>query len=75
MALVNIEAERERQQMTKEQLAQILGVSRRTLYGWCAEGRDVPSSQLVKMSHLFGCSIDYLLGLDEDRLPNRDKAS
>lgn len=75
MALVNIEAERERHQMTKEQLAHTLGVSRRTLYGWCAKGCDVPSSQLIKMSHLFGCTIDYLLGLDENRLPKHKAVS
>lgn len=75
MILVNIEAERERHQMTKEQLASRLGISRRTLFGWCSEGRDIPSSQLVRMSHLFGCSIDYLLGLDEVRIPTNYKAS
>lgn len=44
-----------------EELAQMLGVSRKTLYNWTANG-NIPSSALVRMADIFQCSIDYLLG-------------
>lgn len=63
--LVNIEAERARKQMTKEEISNILGISPRTYYNWVTEEKDIPSSALVKMSKLFKTSIDYLLADSE----------
>ena len=54
----NIEAERARNGMTLEQLANILGVTRKTVYNWIAKG-DIPQSKLESMSEVFHCSIDY----------------
>lgn len=59
--LNNIEAERVRNQMSKEKLAQKLGVSLRTYYNWINEDTDVPSSALLKMSSIFNVEIGYLL--------------
>lgn len=59
--LNNIEAERVRNRMTKESLANHLGVSVKTYYNWINEDTDVPSSALIKMSKIFGTKIDYLL--------------
>lgn len=59
--LNNIEAERVRNRMTKESLANYLGVSVKTYYNWINEDTDVPSSALIKMSKIFGTKIDYLL--------------
>lgn len=61
MKYPNIEAERARHGFSAEELARTLGVSRKTLYNWIASG-SIPASALVKMSELFECSIDYLLG-------------
>ena len=59
--LNNIEAERARNRMTKESLANQLGVSAKTYYNWINEDTDIPSSALIEMSKIFGTKIDYLL--------------
>lgn len=63
---INIDIERVRLRMSYADLAEKLGVNRRTIYEWIT-GSNIPVGQLVKMSELFGCSIDYLLGLTEVR--------
>ncbi len=56
----NIEAERARKGMTKEELANALGVDRKTLRKWVNGGR-IPAAKLSEMADLFKCSTDYLL--------------
>lgn len=51
--LVNIEAERARKQMSKEETAKRLGVSTKTYYNWINESVDIPSSKLLEMSRFF----------------------
>lgn len=58
----NIEAERARAQLTTEVTAKYLGVTRKTFQMWCKNGK-IPATALIKLSALFGCSTDYLLGL------------
>lgn len=59
--LVNIEAERVRKQLTKEDLSAKLNVSLKTYYNWINEERDVPSKKLKQMALIFGTSMDYLM--------------
>lgn len=61
--LVNVEAERARQGMTKEATAKTLGVSQKSYVAYVKEERPIPSDTLIKMAQLFGKSTDYLLGL------------
>lgn len=61
----NIEAERAKVQLTRTKTAQYLGVTRKTFSEWCKNGR-IPATALIKLSVLFGCSIDYLLGLTDN---------
>lgn len=61
----NIEAERGRLKMSQEYLAKMLDVSPRTLTNWLSGKTDISVSALVKMSKLFHCTVDYLLGLDD----------
>ncbi len=63
-SFANIEAERARKGLTNSQLAAAVGVSRGTLYQWMLKG-DMPASVLIKMSHIFGKSTDYLLGIEQ----------
>ena len=56
----NIEAERARKGLTKEELASILGVDRKTLRKWVNSG-NIPTNKLAEMAMFFGCSTDYLL--------------
>lgn len=65
--LVNIEAERARKQMSKEETAKRLGISTKTYYNWINESVDIPSSKLLEMSRFFGTSMEYLLGLNDER--------
>lgn len=59
--LRNIEAERVRNGLTKEELAVKLNVSTKTYYNWLNEETDVPSSALLRMAKMFGTDVDYLL--------------
>ena len=61
MKYPNIEAERARIGMSREILAEKLGVTRKTVFNWMESG-NIPLGKLIDMADLFGCSIDYLLG-------------
>ena len=65
--LVNIEAERARKQMTKEELAKKIAITTKTYYNWINESVDIPSSKLYAMANLFDVSMEYLLGLTNVR--------
>lgn len=58
---MNIEAERARKGMTKEELSKELGVSTKTYYNWINGERPIPNTALSKMKKIFGVKIDYLL--------------
>lgn len=60
MKYPNINAERARNNLSLDELANRLGVSRKTIYNWTNNG-NIPQWALIKMSELFGKSIDYLL--------------
>ena len=75
--LVNVEAERVRNQFTKEEMAEKLGVSVKTYYNWINEERDVPSKKLKQMAVLFGTTMDYLVegctGVDDIYSAGKEK--
>lgn len=58
--------ERLRADISQEELAQKLGVQRRTIMRW-EGGGSIPSQKVKDMAKLFGCSADYLLGLTDSR--------
>lgn len=68
---LNIEAERARKRLTKEELARKLGISVRTYYNWINGETDIPGSALLKMAKMFNVSIEYLL--EEQKIPTKDK--
>lgn len=70
--LNNIEAERARHQMTKEDIAKAFGVTAKTYYNWITEKTDVPSSALIKMGQMFDVTIDYLLSGAEGAIARED---
>ena len=59
----NIEAERGRLQMTKEELSKRLHISSKTYLSYVRGDTPIPSDILLEMSKLFHCSTDYLLGI------------
>ena len=63
---VNIEVERVRHQLNKEELSKKLGITSRTYANYVRGERPIPSDVLIKMALMFHCTADYLLGLDAD---------
>ena len=61
MKYPNINAEMARNGMNRGALAEKMGVSRKTVYNWLTLGR-IPMNVMVKLSELFDCSVDYLIG-------------
>lgn len=57
----NIEAERGRKQLTKENMAKVLGISSKTYLSYIRGERPIPSDKLLKMAQMFHCTTDYLL--------------
>ena len=53
----------------REQFANLLQVHPNTIQNWENEDTDVPASYLIQMRDIFGCSIDFLLGVSEYRNP------
>lgn len=68
---VNIEAERVRNRMTKEELAKKLGISLKTYYNWLDEENDISSKKLFEMSKMFGVTMEYLLESYQDASDER----
>ena len=67
MMFNSIEADRARNGMSKEELATQIGISVKTYYNWLNGVNPIPSTALIKMSDIFGVTIDYLLNRDEQR--------
>lgn len=67
MVLPIIEAERIKHRMSRDELAMTLGVSKRTISNWQSGVTDLPLSKLLALANLWGCTTDYLLGLDTDQ--------
>lgn len=61
MGFPNIEAERGRLGLTKQEFAKKLGVTTKTYYNWIDGHTPVPSNALIKLADLCHVSIDYLL--------------
>lgn len=60
---------------TQEQLAGILGVSRQAVGKWESDNAYPETEKLIRMSELFGCSLDYLLKdeLETEQKPPTEK--
>ncbi len=64
---MNIEAERARNRLTMEDMAAKLGICQKTYSNYVKGIVPIPSNILIKMSRMFNCSVDYLLGIDETK--------
>ena len=62
-----LKAERVMKGLTQEELATDLKVATKTLQRWEYGTTNIPSSKLCRISDLFGCSVDWLLGRSERR--------
>lgn len=69
--LPRIKDEREQHGLSVEQVSNVLGVHPNTIRGWERGDYEPTSRNLVQMSTLYGCTADYLLGLDDKRQRGR----
>lgn len=67
MSYPNIEAERARLGLSKEEFAKKLGVTTKTYYNWLGGINPIPSNRLILLAKLCNVSIDYLLGLNSKK--------
>lgn len=65
--LKNIEAERGRIGLSKEAISKKLNITSKTYNGYVSQKNPIPSDILLAAADMFGCSVDYLLGLTENR--------
>lgn len=71
----NIASERVRIGLDQKELASKIGASPSSIARWEQGKTEPPASFLIAMSNVFSCSIDYLLGISEERVPYGKKAS
>ena len=64
--LLNIEAERSRNNMSKTDFSKRLGVSTTTYKRYINGQSPIPSDKIIFMTKLFNCSSDYLLGISRE---------
>lgn len=64
-----ITAIRKEKNLTQEQFAELMGVSRQSVSKWELGVTFPDTEKLIKMSKLFSCSIDYLL---KEEIENKD---
>lgn len=65
---------RKEQNYTQEQLAVLLGVSRQSVSKWESNTAYPETEKLIRLSDLFGCSLDYLLKDVPDKAPDAEPA-
>lgn len=61
----NLEAERARKGWTIQQAADKLGITEKTYRYRLANAQNMSVTTLVEYAKLYGCSVDYLLGLSD----------
>lgn len=66
--LLNIEAERSRNNMSKTDFSKKLGVSTTTYKRYIDGESPIPSDKLILMVNMLKCSSDYLLGLTDTKV-------
>lgn len=72
-----IEAERIKRGLTKDELARILGVSKRTIQNWQNGTTQMPLSKIILLTRIWRCSADYLLAVGTETTalnPDQDSA-
>lgn len=63
----NMKAERARSGMTAEEVAKKIGVHPNAVLRWESGEAEPMASNLVKLSILYDCSVEYLLGYTDVR--------
>ena len=67
--LSNIADKMDEAGITKEKVAQRVGVNRKTVYTWLTGKAAMPAYAIVELSDMVGCTIDELIGRYESEQP------
>ncbi len=57
---------REDNDLTQKQMAKILNCSQQVYSNYELGQRDIPTDILIKLSHFYKVSVDYILGISEN---------
>lgn len=60
---------REDADLNQTKVAQHLGMSQTGYSKYETGENDIPTAVLIKLAHLYGTSVDYLLGLTDEKKP------
>jgi transcriptional regulator with XRE-family HTH domain len=63
----NIEAERARLGLSKDEFAKKLGIATKTYYNWLNGVNPIPSDVLMEMARMSNSTMDYLMGLSKEK--------
>lgn len=58
---------REDRDLTQKQMADILHCSQQVYSNYELGQRDIPTELLIRLSHIHGVSVDYILGLTDKK--------
>ena len=64
---MNMRAERARMALTAKEAAQRIGVSANQISKWELSKQMPSAANIIKLSHLYGCSPDYIMVDSSDR--------
>lgn len=64
---------REDNDLTQAKLAQIIGMSQTGYSKYETGENDIPTGILIKLALYYGTSVDYILGLTNDKRPYRNE--
>ena len=67
MVLPVIEAERIKHRISRDEFAQMLNVSKRTVQNWQNGTTEMPLSKVLQLAKLWNCSTDYLLEFNSNQ--------
>ena len=70
-----IASERTRIGMSQTDLAEMFGKERTTIARWEADPKCIDGEKLIQLSSIFHCSVDYILGISDERLPRTSSTS
>ncbi len=62
---------REDRDLNQQTLADLLNISQTTYSRYESGTLDIPSVSLIKLAQFYGISIDYLVGMTENKKPYR----
>lgn len=60
---------REDSDLKQRELAEILGCSQRVYSNYERGDLDIPTEVLIKLAQHYGVSVDYILGLTDNKIP------